>query len=275
MSFASSLESGRFAVALEITPPQRPLPAVLLRRARLLGSTPDAINVIQRPDRQSSLDASLALQQSGIEPVWHLVTRGRSRAEIAADMDAAHAGGVTSLLCLRGDHTAEDAPDTPTIRDAVAMALQHMPGALVGATLNQYAADPARELRNLLPKLRAGARYAQTQPVFDAAHLRPLAAPVKEAAPDTRIVAMAMPLVSDDAVSRIERRLNIALPDQVHRRVGGGEASAWEFFTATLAALVQDPLIDGVAIMTFEMDAPEGMGDRILAALRSAGADQD
>lgn len=272
MSFASSLESGRFAVALEITPPQRRRPAVLLRRARLLGEAPDAINVIQRPERQSSLEASIELLRAGVEPVWHLVTRGRSRQAIAGDMATAQAGGITNLLCLRGDHTAEDAPDTPTIRETVAMAIEKMPGAFVGATLNQYAADPGRELRNLLPKLGAGARYAQTQPVFDLDRLRPLAEQVKAASPSTRIVAMAMPLVSDDVVNRIERRLNIALPGHVHRQVGGGEASAWEFFAATLAALVQAPLIDGVAIMTFEMDAPEGMGERILSALRSAGA---
>ncbi|MBE0612003.1 MAG: hypothetical protein IH609_21665, partial [Dehalococcoidia bacterium] len=56
--FAEKLDAGQFAVALEITPPQRDLPKVLLRRARLLGTAAQAINVIQRPGRQSSLDAS-------------------------------------------------------------------------------------------------------------------------------------------------------------------------------------------------------------------------
>ena len=59
-AFAERLSRGGFAVALEITPPKKRLEEVLLRRARLLPGV-DAINVIQRPDRLSSLDASLLL----------------------------------------------------------------------------------------------------------------------------------------------------------------------------------------------------------------------
>jgi hypothetical protein len=54
MTFSDRLFAGEFPVALEITPPQRPRPAVLLRRARLLDDRAAAINVIQRPDRQPS-----------------------------------------------------------------------------------------------------------------------------------------------------------------------------------------------------------------------------
>ena len=49
------------------------------------------------------------------------------------------------------------------------MAREALPNALIGATLNQYGRDEAAVLRNLLPKLRAGASYVQTQPAFDAA----------------------------------------------------------------------------------------------------------
>ena len=56
-------------VTLEITPPREPRPRVLLRRARLLAGHTDAVNVIERPDRQSSLDAALTLRAEGIEPV--------------------------------------------------------------------------------------------------------------------------------------------------------------------------------------------------------------
>ncbi|MGH2601936.1 MAG: methylenetetrahydrofolate reductase, partial [Dehalococcoidia bacterium] len=76
MSFAARLRAGRFVVALEVTPPQRPRVGVLLRRAGLLGNGAGAINVIQRPDRWSSLEASLALGAAGRDPVWHLVNRG-------------------------------------------------------------------------------------------------------------------------------------------------------------------------------------------------------
>ncbi|MBK6563395.1 MAG: methylenetetrahydrofolate reductase [Dehalococcoidia bacterium] len=156
MRFLRTLDDGRFAVALEILPPQKALPRVLLRRARLLGGAPQAINVIQRPGRQSSLDASIALHQAGIEPAWHLVTRGRSRAEIEGDLRAAATAGIDQVLCILGDHAGTAGPDGPTIREAIAMTRARIPGAFIGATLNQYGRDPEAVIRNLVPKLRRG-----------------------------------------------------------------------------------------------------------------------
>ncbi|MEX1104281.1 MAG: methylenetetrahydrofolate reductase, partial [Dehalococcoidia bacterium] len=207
MSLADSFTAGRFTVALEITPPKSSLPHILQRRARLLGDAPGAINVIQRPGRQSSLEAAIELHAAGIEPVWHLVTRGKSRPALDADLNAARAAGIHNILCIRGDHDA-DTPDEITIRDACEAASAHS-AAIVGATLNQYVPDRSAVLRNLLPKLRAGARYVQTQPVFDLESLRPAAEAVLEASPETRIVAMAMPLTSLEAANRIESRMGV------------------------------------------------------------------
>jgi 5,10-methylenetetrahydrofolate reductase len=270
--FAEKLDAGQFAVALEITPPQRDLPKVLLRRARLLGTAAQAINVIQRPGRQSSLDASLELKAAGMEPAWHLVTRGRSRDEIRADLGRAAAGGIGQVLCILGDHAAGAAPDGVTIRDAVTMTRDTLPGAIVGATLNQYGRDEQAVLKNLLPKLRAGATYVQSQPVFELEPLERYARAIDRELPETRVIAMAMPLVSLEAAVRIEERLGVSLPSALKDVLAGGDPeAAWGTFTGTIRALAESPLVDGVAIMTFEMDAPAEMGERILAALRAAG----
>ncbi len=270
--FARKLDAGEFAVALEITPPQRHLPQVLLRRARLLGNAAQAINVIQRPGRQSSLDASLELKAAGIEPAWHLVTRGRTPGEIAADLERAASGGIGQVLCILGDHAAADTAPTATIREAIAMTRMALPGAIVGATLNQYGRDEAAVLRNLFPKLRAGASYVQTQPVFDMGRLERFATAIDREAPGTAVVAMAMPLLSLEAALRIEERLGIALPGALKDVLAGGDIeAAWDAFAGTIRSLADSDLVDGVAIMTFEMDAPREMGDRILAALRAAG----
>ena len=272
MSFITRLQSRQFAVALEITPPQKPLPGVLMRRARLLGDAAHAVNVIQRPGRQPSLDACIALLEGGLHPVWHLVTRGAERDSIRQALRHAHANGVTQLLAIRGDHAGADSPGTPTLRDAIAMAAEEMPGVAIGATLNQYAPDPAAVMKNLLPKLRAGATYVQTQPVVDVAVLAPLAEAVRAASPETHVVAMAMPLLNAEQAARISDRIGVQLaPEYLNRIEQGGEAAAWEAFTETLGALVGSHLVDGVAIMTFEMDPPPDTGERICAALRAAG----
>jgi 5,10-methylenetetrahydrofolate reductase len=270
--FAQKLDAGQFAVALEITPPQRHMPQVLLRRARLLGDAAQAINVIQRPGRQPSLDASLELKAAGIEPAWHLVTRGRPRAEIASDLERAAGGGIGQVLCILGDHAAGETPDGVTIREAIAMTRAAIPGAIVGATLNQYGRDEAAVLRNLFPKLGAGASYVQTQPVFDMARLEHFSTAIDRESPETRVVAMAMPLLSLDAALRIEQRLGIALPQELKDVLAGGDLeAAWGAFAGIMRSLVDSDLVDGVAIMTFEMDAPREMGERILASLRAAG----
>jgi 5,10-methylenetetrahydrofolate reductase len=269
--FAEKLRARAWPLTLEITPPQKTLPAVLLRRASLLAGRADAINVIQRPGRQSSLEASLELAAAGFDVVWHLVTRGRPRAELAADIDRAAAGGVQAVLCIRGDHQAEDAPGAPTIREAVELACRSIPGALVGATLNQYAPREA-VLRNLAPKLTAGASYVQTQPVFSLEQLEPLALAVKAASPETAIVAMAMPLLSAEAVDRVEARLGISLPKELRERLDKeGEPAGWAAFARTMQALRASRFVDGVAIMTFEMDPPASYGERLSAIVDECG----
>jgi methylenetetrahydrofolate reductase (NADPH) len=271
MSLAESFNAGRFNVGLEITPPRSSLPSVLLRRARLLGDAPAAINVIQRPGRQPSLDAAIELQAAGIEAVWHLVTRGKSRAALDSELRVAREAGIHNILCIRGDHPGGP-PDEFTVRDACEAAAAG-PGALVGATLNQYVPDRGAVLRNLLPKLRAGARYVQTQPVFEPDALVPVAEAVLQASPETRVVAMAMPLTSLDAAARIEARLGMALPPAVTARLSSGDEDApWAAFTETLAALVASPFMSGVALMTFEVDASPETAGRMLAALQASGA---
>jgi len=270
MVFSRLLTSGGFPVALEITPPQRSLPKVLSRRAALLGTAACAINVIQRPGRQSSLDASCELIASGLDPVWHLVTRGRTREEIAAELQRAADAGVQQLLIIRGDHQAEDPAGAPSIREVTAMARAHLPSAKIGATLNQYAPNAERVLRNLFPKLEAGASYVQTQPVFDLARLEALAARIREQAPETHIVAMAMPLLSLDAAEKMQSRIGLALPDTFRARLATAD-SAWAAFDEIVGGLAASEHIHGLAVMTFEIDAEPEVGERIVVSLRRAG----
>lgn len=272
MTFAAALASRRFPITLEITPPQQPRPSVLSRRAGLLDPRTRTINVIQRPNRQSSLDASLQLRADGFLPVWHLANRGTTRTAITADIDRARAGSITQVLCLRGDHAGVDTSETPSIREMVRMVRHRLPDALVGATLNQYAPGRAAILGNLLAKLAAGAGYIQTQPVFDLGVLRPFVESLRDRSPKTAIVPMVMPLLSIEAVHAIEQRLGITLPASLCRQIEhGGAPAAWQAFAETIVALRHSGLADGLAIMTFEMDPGAEIGQRMIAVLRAAG----
>lgn len=267
-NFARRLREGPLALSLEITPPKTMLPGVLSRRATLLGGAVDAINVIQRPGRVPSLDASIALLQQDIDPVWHLVTRGRTRDEIATDLARAREAGLRNALCILGDHVPEHHVDSPTVREVVSMAHQALPGGLIGATFNQYAPGREKALLNLRRKCEAGATYVQTQPAFDPDAFAEVARWLHSELPGVAIVPMVIPLLSTNAVDRIESRLGIEVPGELRRVVAAGEESAWAGFERIVGGLIASGEVQGLAIMTFEMDPPQGTAERIVRALR-------
>ena len=246
-------------VALEITPPRELRPEILLRRARLIPA--DTVHVIQRPDRLPSLEASLLLADAGLEPVWHVVNRARSRAEIETDLRRAGNGGIRRALCVRGEGDDKDGPTTPRIWEVVARLRDAWPDGSIGVTLNQYG-PRERVLENLFRKLDAGADFVQTQPVFDLGIFESLAREVKSRAPDVALVPMLMPAVPRAAAEIVTRRLGVPLPTTSGADGWGG----WEGFVGTFRALARGRLADGVAILTPTMDPSADF----LASLREA-----
>ena len=175
---------------------------------------------------------------------------------------------ISLVLCLRGDHPDLEVADTPKIREVVAMVREAIPQALIGVTMNQYGPRD-RVLRNLIPKLEAGADFVQSQPVWDLDLYASLAREVLSAAPNTRIMPMVMPLLSADEAKKLEKRLGVKLPDIVLERLAKGGASAgWEIFGEILEALSSNDLAHAVAVMTLMTDPPEPVASRLAAALR-------
>ena len=234
----------------------------------LLGHPPEVVNVIQRPDRQSSLDASCELKDAGLEPVLHLVARGTSQAALEASLERACAAAISNVLCILGD--LQDGPALK-VKDLVATAVRLMPGAMVGATLNQYGEHPDRAIANLLGKLEAGATFVETQPVFDLGTLEPFVEQARREQPATRFVAMLMPITSPEALRRMEARLRIEAPGAYAQKLARGPESAWQAFAELVSNLRRSGLVDGIALMTPDMDPSSGTIARIAAAFGEAG----
>lgn len=226
-----------------------------------------AVNVIQRPDRQSSLDACCELLAAGYEPVLHLVARGATPETLQHDLERAREAGIEHVLCILGDTPAGP---TMKVRDLVAAAAAALPGATIGATLNQYGPAPERAIANLLGKLDAGATIVETQPVFDVAALAPFVEAVRARCSGVRFIAMVMPIASSDALARMESRLGITVPETYARLVDDGPDAAWRAFQDLLVSLRESPLVDGIALMTPDMDPPLAMVARIESALQAA-----
>ncbi len=103
-----TLESGRFAVSIELDPPKGLNPSKILDGAGYLRSLGvEFINIADSPMarvRMSSLSLARLLQERlDVETIVHLTTRDRNVMALQSDLLGAHALGINNLLALTGD----------------------------------------------------------------------------------------------------------------------------------------------------------------------------
>jgi len=184
------LESGQFAVTAEIDPPKNADPELIKEKAKWLKDYVDAVNITDSPRatvKMSSLAGAVILQKENIEPVMHITCRDRNRIAIQSDLLGASALGVKNILCLTGDYvTFGDHPQAKPVFDLDSIQLISLaknlsegrffnkkevkgkyPYFFIGAVENPFA-DPLefRPIR-LAKKIKAGARFIQTQIVYN------------------------------------------------------------------------------------------------------------
>jgi homocysteine S-methyltransferase len=189
---AQSLAAGKFVCAVEMDPPRGLSTHKLLAGARMLAEAgADVINVADSPMARMRMSpwavCSLIQQQIHLETVLHFPTRGRNLLRVQGDLLAAHALGVRNLFVVMGDPTAiGDYPDAMDGYDLVPSGLIKLikqgfnagmdhagtnigqpTSFFVGCALNLNPSKPEEEMKNLRRKLKAGADFILTQPVFD------------------------------------------------------------------------------------------------------------
>ena len=186
---ARKLAAGQFVVTAEVCPPKGCDCAGFLTAARSLSGCVDAINVTDNQGanmRISPLAAAALLVREGIEPVFQITCRDRNRLALQSELLGAAALGVENVLALTGDHISfGDHPDGKPVFDldsvqllqAIASLnaghdmsgsrLQGTPAFFVGAAAAPEA-EPFELTRfKLAKKAASGARFFQTQAVFN------------------------------------------------------------------------------------------------------------
>ena len=154
----------------------------------------DAVNVPDGPRAQSRMGALLTSllieQQVGIETVTHYACRDRNLLGMLSDLLGASAIGLRNLLLITGDPPKMGPyPSATAVFDIDAIGLTNLvrnlnhgrdPGDnaigkptefVIGVGVNPAPIDLEHELKRFAWKLEAGAEFAVTQPVFDAAQL--------------------------------------------------------------------------------------------------------
>lgn len=280
--FGAKLADGRFITTVEIVPPRGVDTARLIADAsRLRVAGVDAINVPDGPRAQSRMGAiatSLLIEQrAGIESVTHYACRDRNLLGMLSDLLGAAALGLHNVLLITGDPPKMGPyPDATAVFDIDAIGLTNLVAGLnrgldpgrnpigtptrfvVGVGVNPAAIDPAHERQRFGYKVEAGAEYAITQPVFDAAQLERFLRTID----DVRIPVIAgiWPLVSARNAEFLANEVpGVTVPEAVLQRMRTANARSKEHAVAEGIAIAREMLeqVRG-AVQGVQVSAPFG-----------------
>jgi methionine synthase I (cobalamin-dependent)/5,10-methylenetetrahydrofolate reductase len=241
-NWGRKLVAGEFVTTIEITPPKGPNPDAMVASVKTIKDAGvDAVNVPDGPRAQNRMGAiavSVLLQQRvGIETVLHYCCRDRNLLGMHSDLLGCSALGVRNLLLITGDPPKMGPyPEATAVFDIDSIGLTNMVSLMnrgldlggnpfgepttftVGVGVNPGHLDLDQELRRLDWKVKAGAEYAITQPVFDAEqleHFLDRIAPMK-----LPIVAGIWPFLSYRNAQFMNNEVpGVSVPDDVMERM--------------------------------------------------------
>jgi homocysteine S-methyltransferase len=216
----------------------------------------DVINVADSPMARMRMSAwavcDVVQRRVNVETTLHFPTRGRNLLRVQGDLLAAHALGIRNVLVIMGDPTAiGDYPEAMDNYDLVPSGLirlikqgfnagvDHSGASIgqptnffVGAALNLTAPEPEQEIRNLNRKVKAGADFFLTQPIYRSKEGLDLLAHYerKHGPLDRPILVGVLPLVSLRHANFLEHEVpGISIPEEIIRRLeSAGEDAAAE-----------------------------------------------
>ena len=275
--FADALESAKFVVTVELNPPKGTDIGPLLKKARMLNGRVDAFNLT---DSHSSLMAMAPtavahrLVDEGIEPILQITCRDRNRLALQSDLLGASFLGISNLLCMTGDPPgAGDHPDAKPVFDLEAIALlkaisslesgrdlggaelKGAPAFFPGAVANPGVPDLDKELHRMEEKVEAGARFFQTNAVYDPAGFEKFMNVAQRF--DVPILAGCIMLKSGDMARNLNANLpGVTVPDAMVQELDESEdrrKTSVEIAARVIRAI--RPMCQGVHIMAIGWEA--------------------
>ncbi len=239
-----AIENGEFAVTAEMAPPKGTDFSEQLAAARLLEGRVHAINVTDMQSaclKASSLGLCVHLKQAGLEPILQITGRDRSRMAIMGDVLSAASFGIDTILALTGDHpVVGDCKDSKPVYDLDSVGILRMlsnmeaagtdcggnplaggaPQLFKGAAVTPVYEPRALQINKLRQKVEAGARYIQTQGVFDLVQLEGFLEDVEKANIRIPVMAGIIPLKSAGMARFMNENVpGIAVPEEMLTRL--------------------------------------------------------
>ncbi len=241
-NWGRKIAAGEFVTTIEITPPKGPNPDAMVKGVESIKAAGvDAVNVPDGPRAQNRMGAiavAVLLQQRvGIETVLHYCCRDRNLLGMHSDLLGCAALGLRNLLLITGDPPKMGPyPEATAVFDIDSIGLTNMVNLMnhgldlgsnpfgeptkftIGVGVNPGHLDLEYELRRLDWKVKAGAEYAITQPVFDVRQLETFLERIEDM--HLPVVAGIWPLLSYRNAQFMNNEVpGVVVPDEVMERM--------------------------------------------------------
>jgi len=282
-----ALESGKFGVTAEMAPPKGYDFTEQLESAKLLNGKVHGINVTDMQSaslKASSLGLCIKLKEAGCEPIIQMTGRDRNRMAIMSDIFSAAAFGIDTMLALTGDHpVVGDCPQSKPVYDLDSVGILNMlstmeatgkdcggndiagetPKFYKGAAVTPVYEPQILQINKLRQKVEAGAKYIQTQGIFDLDSFKRFLEAADKAGIKAHIMAGIIPLKAAGMAKYMNENVpGIAVPQDMIDKLAAAAAEGKEKgvkglpmrlgieMAAELIAKIKDEhLCDGVHIM--------------------------
>jgi methylenetetrahydrofolate reductase (NADPH) len=271
MSLREKISRRQFVVTAEMAPPQDADGDIIRRKAVHFHNGVDGVNITDNQTaivRLSSIAAAKIALEEGLEPVIQMTCRDRNRIALQSDLLGAAALGIENVLCLTGDHQRfGNNPEARSVFDLdsvqlVAMVhrltaghflsgetLKQPPVLFIGAAANPFADPLGFRVIRLGKKIQAGARFIQTQPVYDLDRFQEWMEGVRAQGlhEQTAILAGIMPVKSVRALLHMENEVpGICIPKSCFTRMENAEDQNEEGIRMAVDMILALKEIEGV-----------------------------
>lgn len=229
----------------------------------------DAVNVTDNQRsvmRMSPLAVAAKLREKGYEVIMQLTCRDRNRLALQSDVLGAGALDVDNLAVMTGDHPMMgDHPSSKPVydldsvqllqaitnmmggRDMQGNPVEPAPHFCLGAVVNPGADPLEPQIMKLEKKVRAGARFVQTQAIYDVGAFEDFMTRIGHL--DVRVLAGIIPLKSEGMAHFMNESVPgvTVPPDHIKRVRRGGLEEGVAIARETIREL--HGVCDGVHIM--------------------------
>ena len=280
------LENGEFVITGEVAPPKGTDVSSIIEELKFYKGWVTAVNITDNQSsvmRASPLAIAKILIDNGVEPIYQITARDRNRLALQSELLGASILGVENALCLTGDAVQQgDHPQAKPVfdLDSVQMlytaSLLNQGKDLAGKKLNRPTnfflgaacspnADPLEpEIIKTRKKIQAGAKFFQTQAVYEPEKLKQF---IKILGEDVFILAGIVFLKSAKMAKFMNENISgVEIPEEIISELESASDPVEKGIEITARLVVElKEFVDGIHLM------PLGKAEVVPKILAKAG----